>query len=99
MAEASGLVRLARSRRRSRDFFARSQDDDPQEYPSSTMAKPDDLSNLIADLQRQRQSLEADLDETARSQKSTAKIVEKIIEIKQRAEEIRQRTLAPSDPQ
>lgn len=56
------------------------------------MTKPDDLSNLIGDLQRQRKSLEADLDETARSQKSTAKIVDKIIEINERAEQIRQRT-------
>ncbi len=56
------------------------------------MTKPDDLSNLIGDLQRQRKSLEADLDETARSQKSTAKIVDRIIEINERAEQIRQRT-------
>ena len=55
------------------------------------MTKPDDLSNLIGDLQRQRKSLEADLDDTARSQKSTAKIVEKIVEINQRAEQHRQR--------
>ena len=61
------------------------------------MTKPDDLSNLIADLQRQRRVLEVDLDDTARSQKSTAQIVEKIIEIKQRAEEIRQRTADPAD--
>ena len=62
------------------------------------MTKPDDLSNLIGDLQRQRKTVNVDLDETARSQKSTAKIVEKLIELKERAEEIRQRTLETSEP-
>ena len=61
------------------------------------VTKTDDLSNLIGDLQRQRRQVDADLDDTARSQKSTAQIVEKIIEIKQRAEEIRLRTADPAD--
>ena len=56
------------------------------------MNKPDDLSNLIGDLQRQRKTIETDLDETTRSQKSTAQLVERITEMKERAEEIRQRT-------
>ena len=68
-----------------------------QSYPVERVTKTDDLSNLIGDLQRQRRQLDADLDDTARSQKSTAQIVEKIIEIKQRAEEIRQRTADPAD--
>ena len=61
------------------------------------MTNSDDLSNLIADLQRQRQVVEADLDDTARSQKSTAKLVAKIVEINWRAEEIRLRTADSSD--
>lgn len=62
------------------------------------MTKPDDLSNIIADLQRQRRELEAQLDETSRSRTSTAQVVEKIIDIKQRAEEIRRGTAEPDDP-
>lgn len=49
------------------------------------MSKPDDLTNLIADLQRQRKQLEENLDDTDRSRESTAQIVEKIIDLKHRA--------------
>ncbi|MEO6260773.1 MAG: hypothetical protein ABIP63_10500 [Thermoanaerobaculia bacterium] len=62
------------------------------------MTRPDDLSNIIADLQRQRRDLEAQLDETSRSRTSTAQVVEKIIDLKQRAEEIRQNTADPKNP-
>lgn len=61
------------------------------------MTKPDDLSNIIADLQRQRRDLEAQLDETSRSRISTAQVVEKIIDIKQRAAEIRRGITEPDE--
>lgn len=55
------------------------------------LTKPDDLSNLIGDLQRQRRELDHELDETARSRRSTAEIVERIISLKQRAQDLEQR--------
>lgn|GEM_PF-4342811 len=40
---------------------------------------------LIADLQRQRRQLESDLDDTDRSHRTTEEILDKIVELKERA--------------
>jgi len=43
------------------------------------------MDMLIADLQRQRRQLESDLDDTDRSHRTTEEILDKIVELKERA--------------
>lgn len=52
---------------------------------SSNAVHTDDLSALLADLQKRRRELEKNLDDTDRSQKSTRDLIDKIVEMKVRA--------------
>lgn len=58
------------------------------------MTRTDDqhLNALIADLQRQRRDLEGMLDERNRSKETTDEIVDKIVELRKRSEELIRRT-------
>jgi hypothetical protein len=52
-----------------------------------------DLKGILAELARQRRDLEQQLDQTGRSQQSTNEIVQKIDQLKARAEELSTRKI------